>query len=66
MEILIANSVGSLLAIKVCTDHSVAPALTAEVMDRCLASLCPQYPENEGIYTKLREAFADLKSQICV
>ena len=64
-EILIANSVGSLLAIKVCTDHGVAPALTAEVMDRCLASLRPQHPENEGTYAKLREAFADLKSQIC-
>ena len=65
MEVFIANSVGSLLAIKVCTDHGVAPAQTAEVMDRCLASLRPHHAENEGTYDELREAFADLKSQIC-
>jgi len=65
IESLIASSVGSLLAIKVCTDHGVAAVLTAEVMDRCLALLRPRHAENETLYAKLRKAFDDLKAQIC-
>ena len=65
IENLIAKSLGSFLAIKVCIDHGVAPALTAEVMDRCLASLRPMHPENENAYFKLKTAFDELKVQIC-
>ena len=36
----------------------MAAALTAEVMDRCLASLQPHHAENAAEYAKLKEAGA--------
>ena len=64
VEPYVGNCIASLLAVKVCQDHAVAPELTKDVMDRCLERLKPQSDENLPLHEKMKEAFADLHAKI--
>ena len=60
----VGNCIASLLAVKVCQDHAVAPELTKDVIDRCLERLKPQSDENLPLHEKMKEAFVDLHAKI--
>ena len=60
----VGKCIASLLAVKVCQDHAVAPELTKDVIDRCLERLKPQSDENLPLHEKMKEAFADLHAKI--
>ena len=56
-----AKALGSLLAVKVCTDHGVSEALFDAVVKRCLSGLSPKSSQNAKAFAELKSSFDALR-----